>query len=101
MSSYQPKVITQSDPGRVVIEWSDGVSSEFSAADLRRICPCAQCVSETTGVRMHDPASVADDLEQSGMQLVGNYALTLRFSDGHSTGIYTFEFLRRAATSKA
>ena len=97
MNPNQPKAITRSDPGRVVIEWLDGQVTESSAADLRRICPCAQCVSETTGIRMHDPATVPDDLEQSGLQLVGNYALSMRFSDGHSTGIYTFEFLRKSA----
>ena len=97
MSSYQPKAITRSDPRRVVIDWADGERSEFTAADLRRICPCAECVSETTGIRVHDPASVPDDLEQSQLQLVGNYAISMRFSDGHSTGIFTFEYLRESA----
>ncbi|MCB9914724.1 MAG: DUF971 domain-containing protein [Planctomycetes bacterium] len=94
MPPYQPKAITRSDPRRVLIEWTDGRRSEFSAADLRRVCPCAQCVSETTGVRMHDPATVPDDLEQQGLQLVGNYAISMRFSDGHGTGIFTFDALR-------
>lgn len=97
MSSHQPKAITRSDPSKVVIDWADGERSEFSATQLRRACPCAECVSETTGVRMHDPASVPEDLEQSQLQLVGNYAVSMRFSDGHSTGIFTFEFLREGA----
>jgi DUF971 family protein len=44
---------------------------------------------------MHDPSSVAADLLQSGGRLVGRYGLALRFSDGHDTGIYSFQFLRQ------
>jgi DUF971 family protein len=43
---------------------------------------------------MIDPASVPADLRQSDLALVGNYAITMWFSDGHHTGIYTFEYLR-------
>ena len=94
MSSHQPLVIKRSDPARVEIEWADGRTSVFSAAELRRLCPCARCVNEVTGVRMHDPASVPEDLAQSELRMVGNYAIALRFSDGHDTGIFPFRFLR-------
>lgn len=94
MLSTQPKVIERSLPGQVKIEWADGAESLFSAADLRRVCPCAGCVSEATGIRTHDPATVPDDLEQSDLHLVGNYAVSMQFSDGHATGIFTFTFLR-------
>jgi len=94
MLNTQPKVIERSHPGKVTIEWADGESSSFTAAELRRVCPCAGCVSENTGQRIHDPATVPDGLEQSNLKLVGNYALDMQFSDGHSTGIFTFQFLR-------
>jgi DUF971 family protein len=95
MPSSSPTVIRRSDPTRVEIEWSDGWKSVFTAAELRGLCPCAQCVSETTGRRMIDPGSVPPDLRQSELAMVGNYAISMRFSDGHHTGIYTFEYLRR------
>ena len=94
MTSPTPLVIRRSDPSRVEIEWSDGHRSVFTAAQLRRLCPCAGCVSETTGVRMVDPRAIPDDLSQSGLAMVGNYAVSMRFSDGHHTGIFTFEYLR-------
>lgn len=94
--STTPTRIRRSDPSRVVFEWADGHSAEFSAADLRRRCPCAACVSETTGQRILDPKSVPDDLTQADLHLVGNYAIALRFSDGHETGIYTYSLLRSA-----
>lgn len=97
MSDASPSVIRRTDPARVEIDWTDGTTSSFTAADLRRACPCARCVHELTGVRMHDPASVPDDLTQSDLKLVGHYALSMTFSDGHHTGIFSFGFLRRLA----
>ena len=94
MSNVSPLVIRRSDPSRVEIEWSDGVRTVFTAAQLRGLCPCAGCVSETTGVRVNDPAAVPPDLQQTNLAMVGNYAISMRFSDGHHTGIYTFEYLR-------
>ena len=89
-----PRTITRSDPTKIEIEWEDARTSTFTPAELRGICPCAQCVDEVTGVRHHDPASVPADLTQSGVELVGNYAISIRFSDGHQTGIYPFRMLR-------
>ena len=93
--SQIPKVITRSDPARIAIEWSDGHVTQYRAAELRGLCPCALCVNEVSGVRMHDPGDVPADLTQNDARMVGNYALTMTFSDGHQTGIFTFPFLRQ------
>ena len=95
MSSTTPAVITRSDPARIEIEWSDGHKTVYPAARLRALCPCAMCVNEFSGQRMHDPRSVPADLTQSEARMVGHYALTMTFSDGHHTGIFTFPFLRQ------
>jgi len=89
-----PRTITRSDPTRIEIEWDDAHTTTYTPAQLRGLCPCAQCVDEVSGVRTHDPSSVPADLTQSGVELVGNYAITIRFSDGHQTGIYPFRMLR-------
>lgn len=89
----QPLKITRSDPRRIEFEWDSGDRTVLTAIELRAICPCAACVDELTGVRRHDPASVPQDLVHRDVRLVGNYALTMAFSDGHSTGIYPFAFL--------
>ena len=86
--------IMRRDASRIAIEWADGHTTTFQAAELRRLCPCAQCVSETTGQRMLDPASVADGLTQVDVRIVGNYAITVQFSYGHATGICIYPFLR-------
>jgi DUF971 family protein len=51
-------------------------------------------VDEFTGERTLDVASIADDIRIDDMQLVGNYALRIGWSDGHSTGLYTWSRLR-------
>ena len=89
-----PRTITRSDPTKIEIEWDDAHTTIYTPAELRGLCPCAQCVDEVTGVRTHDPGSVPTDLTQSGVELVGNYAISIRFSDGHQTGIYPFRMLR-------
>jgi DUF971 family protein len=91
---FRPLVIRRSDPRRLEVEWADGHTTTYATRELRGLCPCARCVNEVTGVRMHDPSAVAEDLEHSDVRFVGNYALTLRFSDGHDTGIFPFRFLR-------
>lgn len=97
--SASPLVIHRSDPARIAVEWSDGTRTELTAAELRRRCPCAQCVDEMTGVRTLDTSAVPDDLTQGDLELVGNYALSLRFSDGHHTGIFTWALLHQWASA--
>ena len=41
------------------------------------------------------PSTIPDELEQRGVALVGNYALSITFGDGHRTGIFTWDALRR------
>jgi ATP-binding protein involved in chromosome partitioning len=87
------------DEARLRIQWKDGWSSEYSPRDLRLACPCAGCVDEMTGVRTLRPEAVADGVYPTAIHYVGRYALQFVWSDGHSTGIYTFEFLRRLGDS--
>jgi DUF971 family protein len=94
MDATTPRVITRSDPGQLRIEWADGAETVYSSAELRRLCPCAHCVNEVTGERMLDPTSIPDFLTHLDVRLVGNYALAIRFSDQHDTGIFPFTFLR-------
>ncbi|MFT4540950.1 MAG: DUF971 family protein [Planctomycetota bacterium] len=94
-SSQTPtRIRTREDSSRVSVEWEDGATSVYTATQLRRLCPCAQCINEMTGKAILDPTTVAEDMTHTDVQLVGQYAITIRFADGHSTGIFTFAFLR-------
>jgi DUF971 family protein len=92
--AIEPQEIVQEGKAALRVVWGDGRSCGYGAAALRRVCPCAQCVNEMTGQRMLDPGSVPDDLTIESVQIVGRYALTFRWSDGHQTGIYSFRLLR-------
>jgi DUF971 family protein len=85
------------DGARLRIAWRDGVVSELEPRALRLLCPCAGCVDEITGVRVLRPESVDDGIYPTAIHDVGRYALQFVWSDGHSTGIYTFDYLRKLA----
>jgi DUF971 family protein len=96
----EPREIKQEGDAEVRITWADGRICEYRAAELRRACPCAQCVNEWTGQRMLKPETISDDLTSNDLSLVGRYALNFRWSDGHETGIYSFRYLREFCERK-
>lgn len=77
--------------------WPDGQVDRVAYRHLRANCPCAACRDEWTGARILDPATIRPDLTLAGMEQVGGYAVRLAWSDGHSSGLYTWETLRRLA----
>ena len=90
-----PHAINRRDDG-ILIEWDrQGHEGFFPARDLRLACPCAACVEETSGRPLLNPAKVLADIRPVSLALVGAYGLKVHWSDGHETGIYTFEQLRR------
>jgi len=82
------------DEKRLRIEWADGHVSEYLPRALRIACPCAACIEEMTGRPLLDSSQVAPDIWPRAVRYMGRYALRFDFSDGHDTGIYTFELLR-------
>jgi DUF971 family protein len=89
----------------VDVTWSDGHTSHYDFAYLRDHCPCALCNDErekksrmgaTTILPMFKPKVTA-----RGAKAVGNYAVQIDFSDGHSTGIFSFEHLREICPCEA
>ena len=93
-AEIEPREIKQEGDAGLRITWADGVVSGYSAAELRRACPCAQCVNEWTGQRTLKPENISDELTIGDISIVGRYALNFRWSDGHETGIYSFRYLR-------
>src|SRR3989338_8558443 len=79
-----------------LINWLDGHRSLYGVRALRCLCPCAQCVDELTGKRILDSDKIPADLSFQKVETIGLYALRFLWSDGHSTGIYSFDWLRAA-----
>lgn len=97
-STTPPRSVRPSDDGaRLRIEWHDGSANEYAPRYLRLCCPCAGCVEEMTGRPLLDPARVPMEVFPHRVEYVGGYALRFRWSDGHHTGIYPWEYLREIA----
>lgn len=97
MRNAVPTDIRQSGPDQLSIAWAGGGESTYRVRDLRIACPCASCVDENTGIRRLDPARVPADVRPVNIVSIGNYAIKITWTDGHDTGIYSFELLRRLA----
>jgi DUF971 family protein len=88
----------------VDITWADGHRTHFDFAFLREMCPCAMCNDERQKKQdLAERAPVSSGavlplfkprLTARAAKAVGNYALQIDFSDGHATGIYSYEYLR-------
>ncbi len=83
---------------KLVIAWQDGHRSEFELGRLRRVCPCATCRKErdtppTSLPILKIPAGVGK-IEVVDAELMGHYAINLKWSDGHNSGIYDYKYLR-------
>ena len=96
-----PHAIERRDDG-ILIEWDQaGHQALYPARELRLACPCAACVDEMSGRPLLDPATVAADVRPMSLALVGAYGLRVQWSDGHGTGIYTFQRLLAACPCAA
>lgn len=99
-----PQSIDVSLSQGVTIVWVDGHTSRYAIAALRAACPCATCTDlHGTGERPTavpaPPANPLPMFRPTGATLlavtpVGRYALQFAFSDGHKTGIFTWDYLR-------
>jgi len=96
------KVHVSSGAG-VEITWSDGHASHYDFAYLREECPCATCNDERirkNALAGAGPASAAalpmfkPKVRAQAATTVGNYAIQITFTDGHATGIFSYDHLR-------
>ncbi|MGH9917756.1 MAG: gamma-butyrobetaine hydroxylase-like domain-containing protein [Nitrososphaerales archaeon] len=91
-----PKKVTLT-PSQVLIEWSDGHKGVHTNKALREECPCAMCQGEppaigrSTVIRLIP--SAPEGVGAVKYSMVGRYAIAFVWSDGHSTGIYPYEYL--------
>jgi DUF971 family protein len=82
----------------LAIQWNDRTESYLDLQFLRRACPCAACGGEpdVLGNIMRPNVSYSENsFDLTGFEIVGGYAIQPRWADGHSTGIYSFQYLRR------
>jgi DUF971 family protein len=98
--NFSPKSIENVDDQRLRVIWEDGHETVLSFQFLRQNCPCAMCKDEFSGERLLDPETVPETTKPTRAEIVGNYAISFSFTDGHGTGIYSFENLRKMCLCK-
>ena len=89
-----PRKVELQPDGGLLVQWTDGHLSPYPPHALRRACRCAHCEDEWTGAARLDPGAIPASIRVVEVKPVGRYGLSLNFSDGHGTGIYTFTHLR-------
>lgn len=101
---HEPEHIAISKSKGIQIDWKDGHHSKYSLAYLRDECPCASCTgAHGTEPQKSDYSKAADSpfqmfkptLKMLNVEAVGHYAIRIAWSDGHNTGIYSYDHLRK------
>jgi DUF971 family protein len=98
MNILEPNSLEVDDSTHTLeIAWNDGHTTRHGLEALRRLCPCAECKGEwdVPGNMTAERPLTAEQVELADLYPVGRYALTPRWADGHSTGIYPYEYLRK------
>ncbi|MBT3786543.1 P-loop NTPase [bacterium] len=90
----EPEDLTLLNDGNLQILWPDQHIGIHTPLELRRHCLCARCVNEDTGQKTLDDSTISLDLTINEIKRVGRYALSISFSDSHTSGIYAYERLR-------
>ena len=85
----------------VAIRWADGSDNFYQMDRLRALSPSAETKGETdllgNPISANQIGKDFSGVTVSGWQNVGNYAIQFHFSDGHKTGIYSFDYLKEIA----
>ncbi|UCD65173.1 MAG: P-loop NTPase [Candidatus Zixiibacteriota bacterium] len=95
LQADQPRDVKMSKEGNLLVVWPDEHESLYTPHHLRLSCVCASCIDEDTGKQLLDTGKVPLDIKITGVSPVGRYGLSVSFSDGHNTGIYTFNRLKQ------
>ncbi len=88
------------DEAEVRLHWPDsGERIAVANRTLRIGCQCAVCVDEFSGKRKLDPNRVPADIHAQEIKPLGNYALYIRWSDGHQSGFFPYPLIRQLASA--
>ena len=102
----EPEHIAISKSKGIQIDWKDGHHSHYPLAYLRDQCPCASCTGAhgtepqksnySTPVQPGNPFQMYKPvLKMLSVEPMGHYAIHIGWNDGHTTGIYSYDYLRK------
>ena len=92
-------------PTKILIEWSDGHRSVNDNKVLREACPCALCKGEAPPIGISNViplvTAAREGIAATSYSMVGRYAISFVWSDGHSTGIYPYAYILEGCECEA
>jgi DUF971 family protein len=95
----KPKQIKIENKENLIIKWDDETESQITLKYLRDECPCANCKGETVLLKTYRPPrpQTSNPLmyKIKNIETVGGYAIQVSWKDGHNTGIYSWEYLKK------
>jgi len=98
MENFQPVQIKKTENNALLIKWNDGKENEILLTKLRDECPCVNCKGESvlfeSYIPIKTPFKAVGFYEIGSIEAVGNYAISIKWKDGHDTGIYSWDILR-------
>lgn len=104
MQNLYPVKIEKKEGGIISVKWNDDKVTDITLIKLRDECPCVNCKGESvlfeSYIPIKTPFKAAGYYEIEKIEMVGNYAIQIRWKDGHDTGIYSWEVLRKMGESK-
>jgi DUF971 family protein len=93
-----PKKIRIEDSKYLIIEWDDSSTSKIKLIVLRKVCPCAFCsVARKEQSDSFIPLFSKNQVTVADIKIAGKYALAVKWEDGHNTGYYEFDVLKKLA----
>jgi DUF971 family protein len=99
MENYYPIQLKKTENNSLSVKWNDDSVTEIPLTKLRDECPCVNCKGESvifeSYIPIKSPFKAAGYYEIDKIETVGNYAISIKWKDGHDTGIYSWDILRK------
>ena len=100
-----PKQIKIENKTKLLIKWEDDSESRLNLKYLRDECPCANCKGETILFKTYRPEKRAKETPEmyriKNIEIVGGYAIQITWKDGHDTGIYSWDYIKKLAENQS
>ncbi|MFZ4591848.1 MAG: gamma-butyrobetaine hydroxylase-like domain-containing protein [Ignavibacteria bacterium] len=99
MENYYPTQLKKTENNSLSVKWNDESVTEITLTKLRDECPCVNCKGESVifesyiPIKSHFKAAGYYEIEK--IETIGNYAISIKWKDGHDTGIYSWDILRK------
>ena len=99
-----PKQIKIEDKTKLLIKWEDYSETRLNLKYLRDECPCANCKGETILFKTYRPEKKSEETpgmyKIKNIEVVGGYAIQITWKDGHDTGIYSWDYIKKLVNNQ-